>query len=321
MLSDFDRVSAFFGGILMFKEASSIRTTLAIAVLALLVSLSAGPGAPLSAQEEEESEEDKIGWANVTDLSLVVTEGNANTETFGFKNVLRRNWQKSRYTLTLEAVRSNTADDIFAVTENPDNTDDVFVVKPAKTLDVERYLIENRFSRKISETVFWDVGASWDRNKDAGIINRYVGWAGFGKVWWDREDLAFDTSLGLSYTDRQEDIEDPEKDDSFAGLRFGWDYLNKWGKITTFTNVWNINANISQFSDWSSIMTSAISVSLNSRIALRVSLQWLYNNMPALEEIDVFFFTPDGDEVLVGSTLNRKEKLDTTFATSIVINF
>lgn len=276
--------------------------------------------APLLAQDEDEAEEAKIGWSNMTDLSLVVTEGNSNTETFGFANRLRRNWEKSRFTLRLEAVRSNTADDTFAVAESPDNPDDVVIVRPAKTSDVEKYLVLGRYDRQITEKFFWNVGGSWDRNKDAGIINRYVGWAGVGNIWWDRDDLAFSTDYGISYTDREEDIPDPEKDERFAGVRFGWDYLNDWGKVTTFTNLWSANANVSDFSDWTSDMTSAITVTMTDKIALRVSLQWLYNNLPAIEEIDVIVRDGMGNEATIGTTFIRKKSLDTIFGTSIVIN-
>lgn len=294
-------------------QSNRIRKVIAsVVALVLLLAL------PLAAQEEEAEKE--LGWSNVTDLSLVVTDGNSSTETFGFKNRLERNWERASALLRVEAVRSNTADDPFALAEDPTNPDDVVVVRPDKTVDVEKYLVLGRYDRKITESFFWNVGASWDRNKDAGIINRYTGWAGVGNIWWDRDDLAFSTNYGLSYTDREEDVEDPEKDDRFAGVRFGWDYLNAWGKVTTFTNDWNINANISEFSDWTSDMTSAITVTMTEKIALRVSLQWLYNNQPALEEIDVIFIGPEGTEATIGTTTIRKKELDTVFSTSIVIN-
>ena len=103
-------------------------------ILGTLIGLST---IPMMAQEDEESSEDKIGWSNATDLSLVVTEGNSSTEPFGFQNRLRRNWKKARFLLRLEAVRSNTADDTFAEIVDPENPDDLVIVRPDKTLDVE----------------------------------------------------------------------------------------------------------------------------------------------------------------------------------------
>ena len=62
-------------------------------------------------------------------------------------------------------------------------------------------------------------------------------------------------------------------------------------------------------------MTNSIAVGINSRLALKVSLQWLYNNFPALEEIDLLG-AEEGATVMA-----RKEKLDTIFSTSLVISF
>ena len=97
-------------------------------VVLVLVTLIGVQGTALLAQDDEEDAEDKIGWSNMTDLSLVVTEGNSNTETFGFANRLRRNWEKARFTLRLESVRSNTADDTFArVGGDPENPGDIVI--------------------------------------------------------------------------------------------------------------------------------------------------------------------------------------------------
>jgi hypothetical protein len=80
---------------------------------------------------------------------------------------------------------------------------------------------------------------------------------------------------------------------------------------------------------------------MTERLSLRVSLHWLYNNLPALEDIDlvarVEVVDPDGipgngDEYFetvesggfpidAGSVLERKEKLDTVFTTSLGISF
>ena len=270
------------------------------------------------AQDEEETE---LGWFNATDLSLVITEGNSSTESFGLKNKFRYLWTKARYTFTIDAVRSNTANDPIAVV-NDDSDTGYDVVEFEKTLDVERYYVENRYDRSISERFFWHVGLTWDRNNDAGILSRWIGFAGVGNTWWDREDLRFITSYGLSYTNREEVNETPGKDETFPGFRFNWEYRNQWGKITTFENDWTFNTNFSNSTDWNSDMTTAIVVAMNSRLALRVSLQWLYNNLPAMHDIDLFIRTPDGDLIGLPETVSEpKEKLDTTFRTSLVIKF
>ena len=79
-----------------------------------------------------------------------------------------------------------------------------------------------------------------------------------------------------------------------------------------------------------------------SRVSLKVSLQWLYENEPALEsDLDVIalveLINPDGipssgdeffrtlpsggSKLVLGSADARKDKLDTIFKTAIVIKF
>jgi hypothetical protein len=100
--------------------------------------------------------------------------------------------------------------------------------------------------------------------------------------------------------------------------------------------------NLSDSSDYSISTTSALSVSVVSHILLRVSLQWLYENEPALEsDLDVIAFVdvinPDGipgsgderfrtlssggSKIVIGSADARKDKLDTIFKTALVIKF
>jgi len=290
------------------------------------------------AQDEEETE---LGWSNATDLSLVITEGNSSTESFGLKNKFRYLWTKARYTFTIDAVRTNTANDPIAVV-NDDSDTGYDVVEFEKTLDVERYYVENRYDRSISERFFWHVGLTWDRNNDAGILSRWIGFAGVGNTWWDREDLRFITSYGLSYTNREEVNETPGKDETFPGFRFNWEYRNQWGKITTFENDWTSNVSLSDTNDWSSNMTTSLDVAMSTHLGLKISLQWLYNNEPALEDVDViadvelmdpdgvpgsgdeFFITVDpgtGAELVLGEVSIRKKQLDTVFRTSLSIRF
>jgi putative salt-induced outer membrane protein YdiY len=284
---------------------------------------------PVAAQENSEKkteqDESSLGWANSSELSLVVTSGNSDTETLGFKNTLRYHWPKARYTLRLDALRSSNADDKFVEVlpyfEGAEIEDLVRVVEPEKKLDVEKYLISTGYDRQVSDRFFWNLGLTWDRNEDAGILNRYLAFFGLGNIWSDRDDLRFETSYGLSYTDREEETPDPEKDDAFPGLRTAARFSSKWGKVTTFGNHSIFNVNLSDAGDWSSDMTTWLAVAINNRLALKVSLQWLFNSRPALLEIDVVAKTPEGIEIDFGNVNIRKEKLDTVLTTALVVDF
>jgi len=295
-------------------------------------------------------EEPKLGWSNTSDLSLVVTAGNSESQTLGFSDKLRYQWKEARVEFKVNVVRANKSDDRFFLVapglefpvggapSNPTTS----LIKPEPELDAANYLIGGDYERKISPSWFWNTGLSWYRNDDAGILNRYIAFAGIGNTWADNPRRRFVTSYGISYTDREEEEPDPEKDRRFAGARAGWDYTEHFNEATTFDSDLGTNLNFADPSDYSFNTLNALTVSVNSRVSLKVSLQWLFENEPALEsDLDVVAYVelvnPDGipssgDEryrtlssgstkLVLGSADARKDKLDTVIRTALVIKF
>jgi hypothetical protein len=309
-----------------------------------------GAGLQTAWAQETAKEPPKLGWSNRTDLSLVLTAGNSAAQTWGFSDELSHVWERARFEFEVDVVRSNTSDDrYFLIAPGlefpvggapPDPA--TSLVKPDPTLDVANYLIRSAYERNITPGVFWNAGASWDRSKDAGILNRYITYAGVGNTWVDYARRRLATSYGLSYTDREEETPDPEKDRRFAGARFGWDYIERFTTGSTFDNTFAANVNLSDATDYSINTTSALTVSVVSHVSLKVSLQWLYEHEPALEsDLDVIalvdVINPDGvpgsgDErfrtlssggikLVVGSADVRKDRLDAIFRTALAIAF
>jgi post-segregation antitoxin (ccd killing protein) len=293
--------------------------------------------------------ESKIGWFNATELSVVLTDGNASTQTFGFDNTLRRVWERSRFQFKVDYVRADTADDAYMQVEPgltflPGQTPvdpPATLVKPPVEPDVEQILIEADYAREITRRLFWSVGGSWDRNEDAGIASRYLAFGGVGNVWWDLDDIRLSTSYGLSYTDRDETPPDPEKEKTFGGVRLEFDFRMKIGAVTTFQNVSTGNVNFKDLGDYTLDVSNAVSVKMSKHLALKVSLQWQVNSEPALDDVDliarVIVIDPDGtpgngdeyfetvssggSELTLGETTARREDLDTLFRTTLVIDF
>ena len=207
--------------------------------------------------------------------------------------------------------------------------------------EVENYLASGRYEMDVSERFFWNAGGSWDRNSDAGILNRYTAFAGVGNVWSDNDTVRFSTSYAASYTNRAEETADPGKDSRFAGARLGWSYRHRFGASTVYENELTANVNLTAASDYSFNMTHALSAALGTHLALRIGLQWLYEHEPAPEDVAVVarveIVDPDGvpgsgDElfetvadggaaVALGTSRIRKDRLDTVFRTALVISF
>jgi len=118
----------------------------------------------------------------------------------------------ARLEIESSVVRFNTSDDRFFLVApglefpaggapaNPPTS----LIKPDPKLDVANYLLGGSYERNITPKFFWNTGAGWDRNDDAGILNRYIAHAGAGNKWVDTARRRFATSYGVSYTDREE---------------------------------------------------------------------------------------------------------------------
>lgn len=290
-----------------------------------------------------------LGWSNSTDLNVVSAQGNADTQTFGLDNSLHRHWKQANFELKVDYFQTNEADDSFLLIEPgltwlpgeqppPGSTT---VVHPPLETDAARLFLQGKYDREIREDLYWSVGSSWDRNEDAGILNRSIVFGGIGRIWWNRDDLKFKTVWALSYTDREEDEVDPEKDSRFGGLRFSSDYLNRWGKLVVYENNFTANMSLKDASDYSLGMTNSIAVEVAKHLQLKVSLKGLFEKEPALEDVDIiarvelvdpngvagdgdeFFRTVEsgGFEITTGSGDIRKDQIDTIFKTSLVIKF
>ena len=297
----------------------------------------------------QEADAEDIGWSNATELSVVRTQGNADTQTFGFKNTLRRNWTGARARLRVDGIRARASGDRFLVVVpglrfRPGEQPDGFETSAARTdgpPDVEQYFVEGRFELDISERFFWSVGTSWDRNDDAGIRNRYVTFSGVGNTWADTEDLSFSTGYGISYTAREEAAPEAAKDDRFGGFRLDGDYHHRLGAALELDSDLALNVNLRSASDYSLNVTNALGVAMSDHLSLRVSLQHLYEHQPAFEEAPilarVMLIDPDGaagsgDELFetvadggavieFGQGRIRKAGMDVIFRTALVINF
>lgn len=319
--------------------------------LATALFLLAGAAAANAADEAAATAEAKPPnkWSNSTELSYVLTQGNSNIESLGFKDTFEYKPPNGRMRIKLDSLHTFTSDDPFlqvqsGITFQPGETPTNFstnTVRPSPDPDVTRDFVEGRYDGDLSKKVTWNAGASWDRNLDAGIVSRSIVFGGLGNVWRDDKDFKFRSSYGLSYTDRQEDIKDPEKDQRFPGARVTAYFMDTWWKTTTYDIDLTYNVSLTDLHDWNADLTQGVAVGMNKWLSLKISLQLTYASEPALEEVDLivrailidpdgipgtgdeFYQTVDsgGTEIKIGEDVLRKLNLDTTFRTSLLIHF
>lgn len=256
------------------------------------------------------------GWKDTAEFSYVVTGGNSETQTLGFKNKLWRKWDRSGFELSAGGVRAESTTTAFTAFGTPGNFD---VDEQSDTsLTAEAYYLRGRYDRTITERFFWFGSVGWDRNRFAGIDDRYQVAGGVGNIWADSDHLKFRTDYSLTYTKQDDVFDNPDFDDTFLGARFSWAYLHKFGTSTTYTNDFVVDENLDETSDFRADMINAVAVGINQRLALKVSLQAVYDNEPSLREVDLFD-TPGG--VKIGTVLVELDELDTIFTASLVVNF
>lgn len=274
--------------------------------------------AMLSAQlgwaQEEEEKEKKLGWAEEAELALVVTAGNAATSTFGFRNVLAHTWDNALLMTEVKGIRTETTNTIQ--TPVGSSAEDFVLEEDSfSQLTAESYLARAKYDRNVTKTVFLYGSGGWDRNPFAGIQNRVFAAGGVGNIWYDDDITRWRTDYGFSVTHQEPSV---GASDTFGGLRLSTDFMHKLSASTTLTNLTIANENLDDTSDFRLDSVTGLAVGIASHLALKVSVQFLFDNQPSFVELPLEF--PKG--VLTGAMVPvQARELDTYFNVSLVINF
>lgn len=283
-------------------------------VAGCLVAVLVSPASALRAQESREDEKE-LGWSLSAELSLVMAAGNAETTTLGAGTSLRRVWEDARWRLESGGLRTKSAD----ITRRAIGTAEDFVVEEESEseLTAENYYVRTRFDRSLSERSFLYGGVSWIRNTFTGIDARWTLVGGGGFTVWETERSHFHVDLGGTYTVENPTVGGTPSQD-FAGIRFSWDYGRRLAESAEFTSVLVVDENLDDSEDVRGDFTNAISVSISKTLALRTSLQLLYDAQPALEEVPLFTADaePTGETVLA-----ELDELDSLLTVAIVLTF
>ena len=248
---------------------------------------------------------------------MVLTAGNSETSTLGFKNLY--NWKagKSAVEVKAGATRAETTFKDRIAIDDP-NGIQISTIEFTDTT-TEIYYLNGKYGREISKRTYWFVGAGWDRNIPAGVKNRYMAEAGLSNIWRSDDHLTFRTDYSATYTDQEDVVENPTVDQSFPGIRLSYTYKHQFGKSTTYDSILVLDENLDMTSDFRADFTNSVAVAMNKTLALKVSLQWLYDNEPSFGEITLF--NPGDLNTPIGTIPYQLDELDTIFTTSLVVNF
>ncbi len=254
-------------------------------------------------------------WTDQAELSYVMTGGNVETNTLGFKNLFDYKWEKATLTFKVGGIRAENTNKYYFAVGDSNNFSVISEEETVKT--AEMYYANIKYQRNISEKFFWFTGLGWERNRFSGIDNRYNLFAGVGNIWFDSEESKFKTEYGLQYTKEEPVFEPLNYDDSYGSLRFAYTYFRKVFQNSQFDQNLEVVMNMEETSDYRAVLQNSFTTNFSKRLALKVGLDFFYDNEPAFINIPLF----DSNNVETGTVLYELDELDTVFTTSLVITF
>jgi putative salt-induced outer membrane protein YdiY len=253
----------------------------------------------------------ELGWKTTAELSYVLTGGNAQSSSLGFKGDSTRTWSNAKLGFHALAINAKVTDfERYAVGTEADY---VLVEDETTRTSAERYQLLFDYQRDFSPKFFWMVSAGWEKNEPTGIENRYFAAAGVGNQWINTDTLKWKTNYQLSAT--REDLVIGGDSNSFTGLRLGSDLLWKFSPNAEYQNVTIVDENLDNTSDWRIEFMNSVSVVMSKRLALKAALTVYYDNEPAE------LLVPLNDPAGTPSVPFLLDELDTLFTTSLVFNF
>lgn len=280
-----------------------------LASAAVLVVIGAAPSR-LAAQDEDV----ELGWFDTAELSFVSTAGNSESSTLGLKNTLTRQWEKSKFRLLTKALRAESTTTTTLAIGDPDQ----FVIEESSNseLTAENFSVEARFDHHLREHLFWFLSSAWDRNEFSGIHNRYTSVGGIGIVHHDDEEWELATDYGVTYT-RQEDVEPRGEAESFLGLRFSSTYRREITTSATLEGKLILDFNTDETDDFRSDATQSLKVSISERVAVKLTVQLLYDNVPSLQRVPL---VANDRQTTLGSVQRPLDELDSVLTVALVID-
>lgn len=291
------------------------RNVLALVALAALAAAPASaqspaPTAAKATQDAAFKAEDPGLFANA-DLSYVLTAGNASSSSLGFKGDLTRRWQKHSFALAAGGIRASSAADARFAVGTPEDAE---VRLPGSERTAESYFGRARYGYRLKERLFYVAGGGWERNRFAGVENRWIADTGVGYAFLGDDRTSFRAVASVTFT-KEEQVVEGGGAGSFLGARLGWDFSRKLGGDTTLTHTLVADENLEETDDLRADSQLGLHVAMSERLGLQVNWRLLWDNQPALALLPLFSrdLVPTGLDALVPS-----KKVDQGFSVSLV---
>ena len=277
----------------------------AVAVFAPTFALLLWPGALVAQQEREP------GWYDQAEVSFVLTAGNSESSTLGVKNRLEHLFPRSKLTFDAGGIRVETQSTERSAIGTPD--DFVIVEQSDSRPTTENYFAALRYDRELSARSYAYASGGWVRNRFAGIDDRWTGAGGIGWKLIETARTAFQADLAATATSEQPVVGETS---TFAGLRVSWDLGHQLTETTRLTSLLVVDENLSDTEDLRAEFSNAVAVDISGTLALKTGVKLLFDNLPALQEVEL---RPASGAPPAGTVLVPLAELDTQVTVALII--
>jgi putative salt-induced outer membrane protein YdiY len=260
----------------------------------------------------------KRPWTDAADFGLVLTSGNTENFNLALGNKFKYSWSDAELAFDAIALRNEST------TTSYDNVDGVVTKTSQKAVTAESFFLALKYRRDITPRLYWFVGASWYQNFFAGVDDRYLAGGGVGYAFVKNDRHLLRGEAGADFT-REDPLGNPVPGDpatdvletkDYAALHLYLGYEFKISETAKLTEDLNLFDNLDTTSDWRANSIAAVTASLTSKLAIKVSYTILYDNEPP-DHVVVDTVGP-----VFGATQTVPfEKTDTILSAALVVNF
>jgi hypothetical protein len=252
------------------------------------------------------------------DLSFVQTSGNSSASTLGFKLGYARRWSRMTFSVQGGGVRTETRETArTAVGSGPD--DWRLAETTSSRVSADNDHAEMELTRRVSGRLSWLAGASWTRDRPAGVDGRFVENLGLEHHLVRRDGLDLKLSGAATLTQERSAVENPDARTSFPGMRVGLSYKHAVTASTTLSHELLYDLPLSVARDFRFDARAGVQVAItrSGSLALKADFRLQYDNMPALEELPLVDLegTP-----LEARVTRERERVDTQATVALVVN-
>lgn len=256
-------------------------------------------------------------WKNKTELGLVGTDGNSQSQSWGFSDEFEYRLDKGLLEVKVSAVRVDaTRTQRKAIGTNDDWS---VLEEDEQVKTAENYRLELKYNHTLTDRSYWFGASDWASNKPAGIKSRTSMSGGLGHKWKESERTAFKTDYGLQYTQERPIFRPEDFSGEFASLRLSYALRYQVSKTSKFKQELKAEASLQEQSDFLAVLNNQLNVAINAHLALKVGGSFRFDNEPAFIKLNLYG-SPNSSQVL-GTVPYQKESLDSTLTTSLVFQF